>query len=356
MVIRSVLAVESVETQNSGIGRVARLMKRVFQERCSDQKGGSLYTVVLNDGRARTDINASISQCHGSRLRFVTEIQGRGLLARQFAYDSLSMARAHTMGPACLKQSLAWMHGIEVWENARNVHLRTARRVSLLITNSEYTKCRAEKLHPAIARARVCWLGTETDDPAGPAFGPDHPPTVLLLARIDQESYKGHEELVQSWPDVLRQVPKARLLIAGDGPGFMGLHRKIAQSPGARNIELAGFITEEKIPALWNETDVFAMPSRGEGFGLVYIEAMRYGKPVIASRQDAGKEINVHGETGYNVDLDRPSDLVEALVRLLLDRTQAQSMGGAGQERWRRHFSWSAFRTRFTKLIEQEGF
>ncbi len=354
-VTQIVFATESVAPKNSGIGRVARLMTRVFQERVSDQRGG-LYTVSLNDGESGADMDASISRCHGSRLRFVAEIQGRALLARKVAYDSLSMARAHLMGPACLRPSLAWMHGIEVWENARNVHLRVARRMNLLVTNSEYTKSRAERLHQVLAHARVCWLGTETDGPVDSVFGLDHTPTVLILARIDRESYKGHEELIRSWPDVLRQVPKARLLIAGDGPGFEDLHRRIAHSPSAQNIELAGFIPEEKIPALWNETDVFAMPSRGEGFGLVYIEAMRHGKPVIASRQDAGQEINIHGETGFNVDLDRPTDLVQALVRLLTDPTLARSMGQAGQERWNRNFSWSAFRTRFTNLIEQEGF
>jgi phosphatidylinositol alpha-1,6-mannosyltransferase len=95
------------------------------------------------------------------------------------------------------------------------------------------------------------------------------------------------------------------------------------------------------------------MPSRGEGFGLTYIEAMRWGIPVIASVHDAGQEVNVHGETGLNVSLDSPTALRDALVELLRDRNLARSMGANGQRRWREHFCYSAFRKRFAPELER---
>ena len=73
-------------------------------------------------------------------------------------------------------------------------------------------------------------------------------------------------------------------------------------SAAASNIEFTGFLPQGQIDALWSRAHVFAMPSRQEGFGLVYIEAMRRGLPVIASTQDAGQEINLHGVTGFNAD------------------------------------------------------
>jgi phosphatidyl-myo-inositol dimannoside synthase len=101
------------------------------------------------------------------------------------------------------------------------------------------------------------------------------------------------------------------------------------------------------LPDIWKSTVVFAMPSRGEGFGLSYIEAMRWGVPVIASTHDAGREVNIHNETGLNVDLEHQSELADALIELLRDRDLARRMGAAGQRRWREHFCYSAFRKRF---------
>ena len=94
-------------------------------------------------------------------------------------------------------------------------------------------------------------------------------------------------------------------------------------------------------------TALFAMPSRGEGFGLVYIEAMRHGLPVTASVHDAGQEVNVDGETGYNINLGTPGELPARLIALLKDRDKAAAMGAAGRRRWEDHFRFSAFRDRF---------
>ncbi len=102
---------------------------------------------------------------------------------------------------------------------------------------------------------------------------------------------------------------------------------------------------------MWGETTVFAMPSRGEGFGLVYIEAMRHGRPVLASIHDAASEVNLDGVTGYNVDLDKPSELPERLIALLKDADRAAELGVNGKRRWREHFAYSAFKQRFLPIL-----
>jgi phosphatidylinositol alpha-1,6-mannosyltransferase len=95
------------------------------------------------------------------------------------------------------------------------------------------------------------------------------------------------------------------------------------------------------------------MPSRGEGFGLVYIEAMRHGLPIIASIHDAGQEINLDSQTGYNVNLDRPAELPERLIDLLSNPDRAAAMGRNGQQHWARQFSYDAFRKRFVPLLKE---
>ena len=112
-------------------------------------------------------------------------------------------------------------------------------------------------------------------------------------------------------------------------------------------------MSERELEELYASATVFALPSRGEGFGLVYIEAMRHGVPVIASIHDAAPEINLDGQTGYNVDLDRPDELGDRLLQLLRDRDHARALGENGRRRWSQHFRFSAFRQRFEPLLNE---
>ena len=93
------------------------------------------------------------------------------------------------------------------------------------------------------------------------------------------------------------------------------------------------------------------MPARGEGLGLAYLEAMRQGIAIVASVHDAAPEINLHGVTGYNIDLDQPRDLARRLVELLRDRALRDRMGAAGRDRWHAHFRYSAFRDRVQPIL-----
>jgi phosphatidylinositol alpha-1,6-mannosyltransferase len=220
-----------------------------------------------------------------------------------------------------------------------------------LVANSAYTRDRADRIHGAFSRATVCWLATESDDAVPPVPLRTGPPTVLIVARMDDLAYKGHRELIDCWSRVVGAVPSARLVVVGTGPGLNALRARAAASPAADQIEFRQFVPEDRMREVWGESTVFAMPSRGEGFGLVYIEAMRHGLPVVASVHDAAPEINVDGVTGYNVDLDRPDELGDRIIHLLRDEALAARLGEAGRRRWAKHFRYAAFRDRFLPIL-----
>jgi phosphatidyl-myo-inositol dimannoside synthase len=348
------LAAESLRPGHGGICRVARLMARVLAPLVEQGEVAAARALSLNDPALPPDLGLAARTARGSRPRFVAGVHRAALTHSHVVYDFLGMARAHPHLPFLRRPFAVWLHGIEVWEQTRPDRLRAAARATTLFCNTHYTRARADRLHGGFARAKVCWLATESDQP-GPerSVAPD-PPTVLMLGTISHiQAYKGHDALIACWPEVLRKVPDARLLIVGAGPRLAEVRALAAASPAADRIEFRGFVPDAAMPAIWDQTSVLAMPSRGEGFGLVYIEAMQRGIPVLASVHDAAGEVNLDGQTGYNVDLDRPGELPDRLIRLLDDPAHAAALGRNGRRRWAEHFTYDAFARRFTPLLRE---
>jgi phosphatidylinositol alpha-1,6-mannosyltransferase len=169
----------------------------------------------------------------------------------------------------------------------------------------------------------------------------------MIIGRLDPANYKGHDDLVAIWPAVCRVYPQAELHIVGTGSYASALKKHIDASEAADKIIMRGFVPEADMDALWADTAVFAMPSRGEGFGLVYIEAMRHGVPVVASTADAAQEICRHGVTGLNIAAGDREALLQALLNLLGHSEQRLRLGQSAREHWATHFAYSSFRDRW---------
>lgn len=347
---RPVLGCESLVAGNGGICRVARLVARVLSDEVAAGRIEMPTSVVLSDTANSNEFAFTSRSARGSRTRFVLGVNSALITNTHFIYDCGGMARSHQWLPFPSRPSLSFLCGIEAWrETHHHKQVQALLRCEKLVAISAYTRDRATLLAAAFAKAEVCWLATEANDPAPQVPAPSRP-RVLILSRLD--SYKGHQELLRCWPRVLRLVPDAVLSIAGKGPQELEL-RALASELGLSDaqVEFLGFVPEDRIDDLWQSTSVFAMPSRGEGFGLVYIEAMRYAIPVVASTHDAAPEINLDGVTGWNVSLDNPDELPDRLISLLRDPQQATKMGRAGQTRWNDHFRYSAFRERFRPIL-----
>jgi rhamnosyl/mannosyltransferase len=160
-------------------------------------------------------------------------------------------------------------------------------------------------------------------------------PLVLGVGRLIY--YKGFELLLEA----MRSVD-ARLLLVGTGP-LMGELQAKAFSFGVSNrVHFAGNVDALDLPAYFHACDVFALPSvaRSEAFGLVQLEAMACGKPVVNTALDSGVPyVSRHGESGLTVPPKDAGALAEALRALLADPARARALGEAGRERVKREFT-----------------
>ena len=148
---------------------------------------------------------------------------------------------------------------------------------------------------------------------------------------------KGQRHLIAAMPLLLERVPRAHAIIAGGGD-LEEFLKELADEMGvAERVHVLG--PRKDVPALMHAIDVFAMPSIWEGFGLVLLEAMAAGRPIVASRVATIPEVVVDGETGILVPAGDPLALAEALATLADQPSLARQYGEAGRERLRGRFS-----------------
>jgi phosphatidylinositol alpha-1,6-mannosyltransferase len=199
------------------------------------------------------------------------------------------------------------------------------------------------------ASAAITVIPNGVDLPAAPSVNGDPAPepagrpTFLTVARI-QERYKGHDVLVRALALVRAQVPDVRWVVIGDGslrPGIEALARSYGVSD---SIRFLGSVSDEQRNSWLRRTHLLAMPSRlpaggfaGEGFGIVYLEAGAYGKPVIAGNVGGALDAIRDGVTGLLVDPLDELAVAQAISALLLDPELAGRLGAAGRLRAQEH-------------------
>jgi len=138
---------------------------------------------------------------------------------------------------------------------------------------------------------------------------------VMTLGRIDwSERYKGFDEIIE----ILAQLPDDVVyLIAGGGSDVQRIQRKAIACGVGNRVRFTGIFADDEKADLYSLANVYAMPSRGEGFGFVILEAMASGVPVIVSKHDGGREAVLDGELGTLVDPSNPAEIRIAIADAL---------------------------------------
>jgi phosphatidyl-myo-inositol dimannoside synthase len=232
-----------------------------------------------------------------------------------------------------------------------------ARNADAAISISSYTSSLI--VTSGVPPAAIRLIPPGVDLPPDPAPVAGGRPTFVTIARLT-DRYKGHDVLVQALESVREQVPDVEWVVIGDGP-LRGELERLARSGGVADcVRFLGSISDEERNWWLRRATLLAMPSRlpgegkaGEGFGIVYLEAGAYGKPVVAGNVAGAVDAVSDGETGLLVDPADPSAVAAAIVRLLLDDGLARRLGAAGAERARR-LAWPAIVEQVrTVLLEQ---
>ena len=252
------------------------------------------------------------------------------------------------------RQIVTFLHGKEVWGELPKLVLKGLSSTDLLLTNSVHTWERFVERHPVYENRphRTVHLGI--GEPASDAVGPPgSPASAIMLGRLHSaEDYKGHREVIEAWPQLLKRIPEARLVIVGEGSLLPDLMQQALQLGLRESIAFEGGVDEIKKNRSIAGARCLVLPSRGEGFGLVYLEAMRLGRPCLVSDADAGREV-VGSEGGIAVDPDDRDAVVDGLERLLRTGSDWDALSQGARARYERDFTASAFQRRLIDVLEE---
>ncbi|MCX6779731.1 MAG: glycosyltransferase family 4 protein [Candidatus Magasanikbacteria bacterium] len=167
---------------------------------------------------------------------------------------------------------------------------------------------------------------------------------IITVARVAEG--KGYPHLVRFMPEILNKVPNTVWLIVGDGPKMNEVMALVQKNNLQNVVRFLGSMAPAELPKYYHLADLFVLlthkdDTHEEGWGTVFLEAAACGLPVVAGRVGGVEEAVLDGKTGMVVDIFQEKDAIESIVKLLMDKELAHTLGTAGQTRVRDSFRWN---------------
>lgn len=220
------------------------------------------------------------------------------------------------------------LYGIDAWQPHRdNLVRRLVRRVDAAFSISRVT-ARKFSAWSGVAEESIAILPNAIElEKYG--VGPKRPDilarhgfegkiVLMTFGRLSRdERYKGVDEMLEAMPNLLKNRPNLAYLVAGDGDDRPRLESKARELGVGSSVIFTGYLPEAEKADYYRLADAYVMPSRGEGFGFVFLEAMACGIPTVAGTLDGGREALLDGKLGILVNPDKPGELQAGILAAL---------------------------------------
>jgi phosphatidylinositol alpha-1,6-mannosyltransferase len=303
-------------------------------------------------------VPAKVRQLAPSAGRTLWSVRSLALTLRQ-EFNAVFCGHLYAVplaaGLAHMRRVPLWVqvHGIEAWQRRGIVHQRALATAALVTSVSRYTRTRLlswadvaphrVRVLPNTFSARYAPRPARADliDRLGLAGRR----VILTVGRLStRERYKGHDRLIAAMPAILSRVPDAVYLIVGSGDDRSRLERLALETGVAEHVVLAGHVQDVELPDYFSLAHVFAMPSTGEGFGIVFIEAAASGLPVIGGNRDGSSDALAEGCIGRLVNPHSRAEIEATVVGALEGRYPARAVEV-------QRFSFSQFASHVDELV-----
>ncbi len=253
---------------------------------------------------------------------------------------------------------LLCVHGVEVWRKPPPVRGWATRHcVDAILSVSDFTVRKMSGYFGVSPdRFRVFPNGLDVDAtpreslPRAAGGRLARGQRLISVSRLGVNRYKNIDKVILALPRILMAFPDTHYDIVGDGPWRPDLERLARESGIGSRVHFLGALEEAQRDAVYAAADIFVLPSTGEGFGIVFLEAWSFGLPCIASNRDAAREVIRDGVDGFCVDPE-PQRIAEAIGALLADPARRMAMGAAGRQRLLTTYTHERFRENLRNIL-----
>jgi phosphatidylinositol alpha-1,6-mannosyltransferase len=249
---------------------------------------------------------------------------------------------------------LSQLHGTEIWSPPSLFRRKGLERSRAVLCVSRDTLAKTlgfidvdpERLAVLPNTVDPCYsLGDR--DAARSKFGLDKQRVLLTVARLDaREGYKGHDRVIDALPRLLEKDPHIIYLIAGEGNDRARLEARVADRGVSRSVRFLGYVPFRDLPDLYRAVDVFVMPSTGEGFGIVYLEAMACGTQAVGFAVGGAGDALCDGQLGHVATAETLGETIWSVLERQSDRSSLAASVA-------RRFGPAVFERQLHALIER---
>jgi phosphatidyl-myo-inositol dimannoside synthase len=356
-----------------GIQEAGRLTATALQAISLRHNNWSTYFQALNDPPGMQKFEAAekkICLCGfgHSKVRFVLSAirqSSKGARVILAAHPNLALPAAMMKWFSPRLKTIVMSHGVEVWKPLPLLRRRALLSADLVLAPSRDTAQKLAEIQgvPLAKIRKFAWplnpdflqmAATPSSLPLPKGFPQGR--VILTVGRwAASERYKGADDLIRSMVQLRMRFPGLHLVAVGDGDDVSRLKKIAADLGVSESVRFLTSLSRQEIAACYARCEIFALPSTGEGFGLVFLEAMAFGKPLVGAACGGTTDVVEDNVNGLLVPPGDSERLAEALAVLLEDELLRTKLGERGAEILRRDFSFEVFQGKLELILEECG-
>lgn len=329
MALRILALVTDAYGAGGGIAQYNRDLFRALSQSANVDE----IVILPRNGQASTqDVSPKVRQLQARPGKLAFALRALRAMRQHGPFDVIFCGHLY-MAPlgALLSKTTdtpVWLqlHGIEAWQRPKPLQRWAAERAQLITAVSRHTR-RLFLGWASCAPATVKVLPNTVDERFSSGPKPDSlldhyqlrgKKVLLTVSRLAaSERYKGHDRVIRAVAELRNAHPDIVYVVAGDGDDRPRLEKLADELGVAEPVRFIGHVPDSELPNLYRSADVFIMPSTGEGFGIVFLQALASGIPVIGGDSDGSRDPLRDGLDGHLVSSTSSKALPEAISRIL---------------------------------------
>jgi glycosyltransferase involved in cell wall biosynthesis len=365
-----ILAATEIYGTHGGIQSYMRRLSEILSALAREREVPFSAVSLLDNGwdparHSRPVSYDRFAGARGSRGKFVGQIAalaahcpGQQLILGHVALTPIAYAlrRAGLIGSYYVT-----LHGTEAWQRLRWTERIGCRLASKMISTTRFTRerfCQSNQI--AEERVPVIPLAIDKESLAPPSLNDADalgPLRVLFVGRLcSLDRYKGADELIEAVAHLQKEKVAVQLDIVGTGDDRARLENKAAALHLGGAVSFPGAVSDAELENRYRNCDLFALPSWGEGFGIVFLEAMSYGKPCLGAASGGVPEVIADGQDGFLVPYGEVGRVMECLRTAAKNRSQLRVFGERAYQKVSTQYLLGNMLSNWSRLLDESSY